>query len=146
MRSLKFLSYLSIIIYTSIACQSGSSNPISDKKWKVDPEATFNATLNNLPADKRKYILSDGKEIIKNQKDEMAKTRMEFKIDGTYIISGTGNDEKGKWKLSEDKNILTTTNEKGTEQKLKIIELSKNKFVLEAGEGVSKFTIFLIPA
>ena len=62
--------------------------------------------------------------------------KMEFKQDKTYSAILMGKEETGTWKNdSKNPNIIELKNQKGQENKIEVIELSKEKFVFALGNG-----------
>jgi len=141
MKVLKNIFFFALVMSFIIACKSDPKSAFI-KKWKVDAEAT----VKGFPDEVKKNFEAAGKEMMDKYKADMAKITMEFKKDGSFESLGSGNDTKGKWKLSEDGKTLITSNDGGKEDKASIVESSASKIVLEVGEGPNKFKMVLIPA
>lgn len=130
-----------VFLFFFISCSANSQieNLISNK-WIIDVvamepviEARLNSDPNysNLP-DSEKQIA------IQTALNQIAKSNVEYKADGTYYSETSSKKKNGKWRWDKESNKLFV-NVEGKELTYKIISVSKNELKLENSDGIKLY-------
>lgn len=80
----------------------------------------------DVSAAQRKRMEEQLHEQLKKATQMMQQIRYEFRANGTYHISGGGNNEQGTWKLTVNNTRLTTINAHGREDIIAVEKLTTN--------------------
>lgn len=121
---------LAITAFTQLQAQSAKD--LMARKWKLDIESLIKA----LPEEQQKEMKKAPAQLAMFKK-MFGQSYFHFKADGSFEANmmGKKSDSEGvTWKLANGGKTLVTT-ENGKENRVKIIELTKQKLVLEADEG-----------
>lgn len=138
--SSKFI--IPFLLLCCFACQGESARDLLVRKWKVSIEEL----IASMPKDEQMRFRQLPPEIKKN----IGKGSLEFKSNGTYIISagfaGKQNMERGNWELRDGGKTLVTKRVGGGDQVLEIIELSPKRLIINPKGNEEKTKIILVPA
>lgn len=134
-----------ILTFTLIGCLVFSSQAQYKKADLVGPwQLSMEAMFENM-SDKERSEMDAKKEMMAIM---FGMLRIDFMEDGTTKIggmmaamAGKGNEPKGKWRIEGDR--LITIDDKGKEKSEKILELTKNKLVVESKKKKGEKVIFI---
>lgn len=124
------------------ACGGGDSlAKLTAHSWKMD----IDALVAQMP-EERKSALTD--KMLEKMKESMGKTRFIFGKDGVMkMVSPTGKEEQGTWKLGTDGKTFTTTQGDSKKEIVnKITSLSSSKFAFEYESRGKTVKMVLVPA
>lgn len=122
---------LTVTAFTQLQAQSAKD--LMARKWKLDVESL----IKSLPEAQQKEMKNAPPEQLALFKKMFGQSYFHFKADGSFEANmmGKKSDSEGvTWKLADGGKTLVTT-ENGKENRVKIIELTKKKLVIEADEG-----------
>ncbi|WP_101357286.1 lipocalin family protein [Raineya orbicola] len=111
---------LLVVAIAMVACK-GSPKDLIARKWVIDIESL------KKESEKSGNKLSDAQ--MKLAEEMMKDMYFEFKKDGSFEASITGQKVKGMWSISDDGKKLKMQIEGEKESEMEILELSKSKFV-----------------
>ncbi len=107
--------------------QAQSAKKLLTRTWVF----SFDEMMKVLSPEQKKAIEALPADQLKLVKKEMSQSYMVFKSRGIFKGVMNGKKEKMEWRLSEDGKILITIDEFGIEEKIKIIELTKKRLVIQ---------------
>lgn len=109
-------------------------------EWKMSHQAEIEA----MSAEERKFYesLSDDK---KEEIEEASQVEYYFHKDGKFEKIHQKKTDKGKWKLSIDKKLLTITYNDGKTLKLIVKKLTTNQLRVGTKYGLQRTDIILVP-
>jgi hypothetical protein len=130
-------TYLLLAVLALASCKAKRSEMIIGS-WKIS-----NIVLpvpSEIPDSDKKRFADE----MQMQVEEMKKTSSyEFFPDGTFNYKMMGHDNKGNWKFTTDETKLILSKDSRSDT-TKVLELTKEKFVLEVKEKDEKELITLI--
>lgn len=125
-RYLRALAFICVITsFTQLQAQSAKK--LLTRTWVF----SFDEMMKVLSPEQKKAIEALPADQLKLVKKEMSQSYMVFKSRGIFKGVMNGKKEKMEWRLSEDGKILITIDEFGIEEKIKIIELTKKRLVIQ---------------
>ena len=110
---------------TMVSCKNKSPKELIVNKWKVTSISGTQATA--MPDSVKTQIYSSAV--------------MEFTKDGKFMTTGFGSSKGGTYSVSDDGKTLTSTDDgSSTPDILSILEISKDKMIIEDKKGEMKVT------
>lgn len=157
-KSLLYLPVLGVVLFMT-SCGGNKNKEMLAKKWQwseikseeMDEQiAQVKATADTTTDSTLKAMANANLQMITGMLEEMKKTTIEYKADGSYesamTIMGQSKSEKGTWTISEDgKYIISTNEEKQTDTNI-VGELTPEKLVLVGEDKGKKMSLVLTPA
>ena len=141
--SMKSTKYICIILITFVfnitpsQAQIQISPDLFTKVWQVDfDEDRF---IKNMSEDEwnsfKQLSTSQRHRLVSSMKTEATSTTFEFKLDQHFIVRKSGEVlEEGKWELQADGKTIIAKNDKGFEDIIELVEVNKEKMVLNSKE------------
>ncbi|EAY27245.1 hypothetical protein [Microscilla marina] len=120
-----FAFIFAITSFTQLQAQSAKK--LLTRTWVF----SFDEMMKVLSPEQKKVIEAMPADQLKLVKKEMSQSYLVFKSRGIFKGVMNGKKEKMEWKLSEDGKTLITIDEFGIEEKIKIIELTKKRLVIQ---------------
>jgi hypothetical protein len=146
----KSIISLSVLVCSAILfynCGGNGASKMLVKKWQWDSYqssamdkqmADLKAAADTSKDSATKANAQSSLKMYSGIMEDMKKTTMDYKADGSYETSmsmmGQTNTDKGKWSLSADGKKLITVNDKQKTDTIDIAELSEEKLVLTGKE------------
>ncbi len=119
--------------------QAQTENLIS-KTWIIDVKAmepVIAARLNSNP-NFTNLSESEKKIAIQTALDQISKSKVEYRADGTYFSETSSKKKNGKWRFDKDKNILYVSTE-DKELVYTLISVSEEKLNLKTDANLTLF-------
>jgi hypothetical protein len=142
--SLSILACAAVLFYN---CGGNAAAKMIVKKWQWDSYqssamdkqmADLKAASDTTKDSAAKSMAQANYKMYSGIMDDMKKTTMDYKADGSFETSmsmmGQTQVQKGKWALSTDGKKLITTDDKQKTDTIEIAELTDNKLVLAGKE------------
>lgn len=141
---MKYLNTTLILLMVMAFSACGGGDPsakLTAHSWKMD----IDALVAQMPKE-RKSSLSD--KMLEKMKESVNKARFIFEKDGVLkMITPTGKEEQGTWKLSADGKTFTTTEGDGKKEVVNTItSLSSSKLAFEYKSRGETVKMVLVPA
>ena len=140
---MKLTRYFFAVMLFSITATLSNVQAQSTKKMLVGTWLlSFDEMIKKMPEKQRRRM-----EVMPDEQKDMMRKQInqsyfDFKADGTFEAFMDGKKHSMTWKLSDNGKKLITTNTDGREIPMKILEISKNRLVLEAKEADE--TLFMV--
>jgi hypothetical protein len=138
----KILSFFFVAAMVTLVACGGKKSDLLAGSWKMGD------MTGDMPKEIPDSLKSRMEAQTKQMVEEMKKTAsFDFNKDGTYNIKVSGQETKGKWKMSDDASKITMvddTKDKDREMTGEIVELSATKFVFSMVQQGSKSTLTLV--
>lgn len=131
--------FVLLFLFVGFLAYSQTGSLISNK-WVIDVEAmepVIEARLNSNPSFGN-LSESEKKIAIQTTLNQIAKSNVEYKADGTYLSETSSKKKTGKWRLDKETNTLYVNVEE-KEMIYKIVSISKNELKLENNDGVKLY-------
>lgn len=131
--------FVLLSLLVSLYAHSQTENLIT-KKWIIDTTAmkpVIESRLNSNP-NFNNLSESEKKSAVQTALNQIAKSNVEYKIDGVYYSETSSKKKTGKWKFDKESNLLHV-NVEGKDLIYKIISVNKNELKLENNEGVKLY-------
>lgn len=131
--------FVLLSLFVSIYAHSQTENLIC-KKWIIDVAAMKPVIEARINSDPNFSNLSDSEKQIAIQTalNQIAKSNVEYKADGSYYSETSGKKKSGKWRWDKESNKLYVSVE-GKELIYNIISVNHNELKLENNEGVKLY-------
>lgn len=155
--ALLLLSVVAAFVMTS--CGGNKNKELIIKKWQwsdikseqMDEDVAKIKAAADTTKDSSMKAMAEGQlKMIEGMMEEMKKSTMEYKADGSYETSmtmmGQSKVENGKYSISEDGKMLITVDEKQKTDTTTIDEISADKLVLSGNSGGKKMWLTMTPA
>lgn len=152
------LAVLIIVAAVVAASCGGNKKEMLIKKWQwtefSSPEMDAKikeakAALDTITDPSMKSMAESSVKMMDGMMEDMKKTTMEFKKDGSYDIHinmmGMDQTETGKWDLTSDGKTLVMTDSKGKTDS-SAVEIAADKVVFTLDAGGDKASITMVPA
>ena len=124
-----------------IQLQAQSAKKLLTRTWVF----SFDEMMKILSPEQKKMMESMADDELKMIREKMSKSYMIFKRNGTLKGVMDGEQEKMDWKISADGKTLITIDEFGTEEKIKIVELTKKRLVLQVQDEKENPPLVFLP-
>ena len=98
----KFFSTVAVVLSLAVLTSCGG-NAEADLvgEWKLDAGSVELELGEGIPDEMKKMVEGGQKEMAED--DDVKGASLEFKEDGTFVVSGDGEDLEGKWTVEGDK-------------------------------------------
>ena len=138
--SIKKFSAIALITVLFFACGGNKKSKLILGDWKI---GDMTATMpKNIPDS----LKSQYEERLKTQVEALkASSTFNYKEDGSYTYTFSGQKGNGTWKLNDESTELTLT-ENGVPSPSKILELTESKLIIESAQpnNAGNLTLTLI--
>ena len=133
---------------TFFACGSGDMSKLFVKKWQIesikskamdDQMASYKMQADTTKDSAAKANAQATYKMMTSMVEDMKKSTLEYRLDGTYEMSmtmmGQTQTDKGKWTLADGGKKVITTNDKQKVDTISIAEMSSDKMTVVTSDG-----------